>query len=87
MFVQESVRMKDEMMDIWGPWWELVHTKIKIGRLLLGYLGRVMEGELTGDPEECRDLYLQGVHLTCQVNALVTKLETKIHTFREEWTS
>lgn len=79
----QSARMKDAYADEIDSWLMLAYEKIRFGRLLLGYLSRVMEGAMSGDVEECRDLYLQGVQLTCQINACVTNLDAQVNSFRK----
>lgn len=81
-FELESARMKEEMMDVFAPWMNTALDKVKTGRLLLGYVSRVMEGVI-GDVEECRDLYLQGVQQTHIVLTAITELEVKIGLFND----
>lgn len=75
--------MKDAYASEMDEWLQLAYDKIAAGRLILGYLSRVMEGSMSGDVEECRDLYLQGVQLMCQIQACVAELDSKVQDFRE----
>lgn len=83
VFDAESTQMLDAYALEMDGWLQLAYDKIAVGRLILGYISRVMEGDMSGDVEECRDLYLQGVQLTCQINACITDLGTKVEEFRD----
>lgn len=50
-----------------------------MGRLILGYLGRVMEGRLAGDLAECHDLALQTYQLGSGLYSAVIGLEVSLH--------
>lgn len=55
---------------------DLYGERVKTGRLMLGYLGRVMDGNLSGDLEECRDLSLQIHQLASLLSSAVAELES-----------
>lgn len=59
------------------------YERIRVGRLVLGYLSRVMEGSISVDAEECRDLYLQGVLLACEMSKCMDHLEAQVEMFRD----
>lgn len=50
-------------------------AKAMTGRLILGYLGRAMEGEISGDIDEWRDLSLQIHDLAATLHQAVAALE------------
>ncbi|KZP10197.1 hypothetical protein FIBSPDRAFT_899895 [Athelia psychrophila] len=57
---------------------EAAEGKVTTGKLMLAYLGRVMDGELSGDLEECRDLALQIHQLSKTLHSVVIGLEYSI---------
>lgn len=67
-------------------WAEVYLQKIHIGRLILQYLSRVMDGQLLGGlapceltlQEECRDLSLQIHQLSTPVSSAVAGLEVSL---------
>lgn len=64
-------------------WSNVYVRKIGIGRLLLQYLGRVMDGKLLGGAElslqeECRDLALQIHQLATPITFAVAGLEVSL---------
>lgn len=62
-------------MDVWQ---DLYGERVKMGKLMLGYLGRVMDGNLSGDLEECRDLSLQIHQLASLLYSAVAGLESSL---------
>lgn len=69
-------RMPFDGMDAWLNQYQ---HKVIAGRLILGYLGRVMDGALLGDPEtECKDLALQVHQLGSPLYAAVVGLEVSL---------
>lgn len=61
--------------------WRIVEAtegKVTTGRLMLAYLGRVMDGELSGELEECRDLALQIHQLSNTLHSYVVGLEVSL---------
>jgi len=77
--------VKSKEPRIVADWIAGESRKVATGRLMLGYLGRVMEGQLPSDIEEWRDLYLQGHQLTRDFNAGVILLEHKLCAIRAEY--
>lgn len=71
-------------------WSESYVHKIRIGRLILQYLSRVMDGQLLGGlgaseltlQEECRDLSLQIHQLSTPVTSAVAGLEVSLKWIR-----
>lgn len=59
-------------------WLDAGERKVSTGRLMLGYLGRVMDGPLTGGLEEWRDLSLQGHQLGVSLYHAVVGLEVSL---------
>lgn len=64
-------------------WSEVYVRKIGIGRLILQYLGRVMDGEFLGGTElslqeECSDLALQVHQLATPISSAVAGLEVSL---------
>lgn len=57
---------------------EAAEGKVTTGKLMLAYLGRVMDGELSGDLEECRDLALQIHQLSKTLHSVVIGLEVSL---------
>lgn len=61
-----------------AAWLDIHHNKVSMGRLILGYLGRVMDGRLLGDLAECRDLALQTYQLGGALYSAVIGLEVSL---------
>lgn len=69
--------------DGMDAWCDQYQRKVVVGRLILKYLGRVMDGTLSGDLEaECRDLALQVHQLGSPLYAAVAGLEVSLHWVR-----
>lgn len=56
-------------------WIEQEQMKVSAGHLLLGYMGRVLEGEMTTDIEEWRDVFMQTYQLMLVLAPGVVGLE------------
>lgn len=76
------IKTKDH--GIAGGWIAEEDKKVAAGRLMLWYLGRIMEGQLPLDVEELRDLYLQGHQLTCDIDAAIIPLEQRLYAIKSE---
>lgn len=67
------------VFDGMDTWCSRYQRKVMVGRLILRYLGRVMDGALSGDLEaECRDLALQVHQLGSPLYAAVIGLEVSL---------
>jgi len=58
--------------------------KASSGHRMLGYLGRIMEGNLPADVDVLRDLYLQSHQLTCTFNTAITALEITLSAIQSD---
>lgn len=63
-FVIEWSRIRCQDNDHILAWFDKYKARIAIGGIALDYLGRVMEGTLTGSVIDWRDLYLQAYQST-----------------------
>lgn len=77
-FMQEWPQKKQQSHSNVAAWLEINSNKVSMGRLILGYLGRVMDGRLSGDLAECRDLALQTYQLGSALYSAVIGLEVSL---------
>lgn len=78
-FNEGWAKMACQSADALATWLELNEGKAAVGRMALGYLGRVMDGEVSGDIDEWRDLALQVHELTAMQHQAVAGLEVSLH--------
>lgn len=81
-FMEEWSAMRQQPDAVVGPWLEFNESKASIGRLILRYIGRVMDGRLSGDLAECRDLALQIHQLGSPLYSAVIGLEVSLRWVR-----
>jgi len=82
--MDEWQSVRGQRLDIVEEWFEERQKRLVNGRLVLGYLGRVMEGQLSFDVREFRDLYMQSHQLACTLYTGVMGLEHQLHSARLE---
>lgn len=63
-------------------WLDMHAAKAKIGRMVLAYLGRVMDGEISGGIDESRDLAMQVLSLASSLQQAVVALEVSVRWMR-----
>lgn len=79
-FMSDWVSHRHLASDAMDTWRNQYQRKVTAGRLILRYLGRVMDGELSGDLEsECRDLALQVHQLSSPLHTAVAGLEVSLN--------
>jgi len=76
--------IRGQSLNVVEEWFEERQRRLVNGRLLLGYLGRVIEGQLPSDVGECRDLYVQSHQLARALYTGVIGLEHQLHSARLE---
>lgn len=68
--------------EVSSSWLELNECKARVGRLVLGYVGRVLDGEVSDDINEWRDLSLQVHQLASSLHQAVIGLEVSVRLVR-----
>lgn len=81
-FADEWANISRQPTEVSSSWLALNEGKARIGRLVLGYLGRVMDGQISGDVEEWRDLSLQIQELAASLHQAVVGLEVSLRWVR-----
>lgn len=81
-FSDQWTHILQQRAEVSSSWLELNECKARIGRLVLGYLGRVMDGEVSNDIAEWRDLSLQVHQLTSSLHHAVIGLEVSVRCVR-----
>lgn len=77
-FIEEWSQVKRQPAAAILSWLEASESKATTGRLMLGYLSRVMDGQLPGGLEEWHDLSLQGHQLGASLYHAVIGLEVSL---------
>ncbi|KAF7971125.1 hypothetical protein HWV62_21998 [Athelia sp. TMB] len=78
-FIHEWPHIKCQGRTTIAEWLVINHSKASMGRMILGYLSQVMDGRLSGDLAECRDLALQTDQLDSVLYSAVIGLEVSFH--------
>lgn len=74
-------RSRQPVEDL-SSWLAFNEGKARIGRLVLGYLARVMDGQISGDVNDWRDLTLQTQELAASLHQAVAGLEVSLRWVR-----
>lgn len=81
-FVEGWTKVSRQSTEVLSTWLEHSEGKARIGRVVLAYLGRVMEGQISGDVDEWRDLSLQVHELGGSLHQAVAGLEVSLRWVR-----
>lgn len=81
-FADEYTKLLQPPTPVSSGWLELSAAKARIGRSVLAYLGRVMDGEISDDINEWRDLSLQVHQLASLLHQAVVGLEVSVRLVR-----
>lgn len=65
-------------------WMREQNAKVAAGRLLLGYIGRVMEGNMSEEIEDWRDIFLQSYQLMYSIAPGVVGQQRALRTLKFE---
>jgi hypothetical protein len=76
--------IKENDIDYALQWLEEEARKVTAGRRMMGYLGRIMEGQLPTDAETVRDLYVQGHQMTLLFDGVVIGLDSTLAILKSE---
>lgn len=85
LLAEKSVSLRKQGAGAASAWLDEEQVKVSTGRLLLGYVGRVMEGEMTTDMDEWRDLFAQTYQLMYLLAPAVVGLERGLRAVRVEF--
>ncbi|KZP14614.1 hypothetical protein FIBSPDRAFT_896487 [Athelia psychrophila] len=65
--------------------WRRGQAMVIAGQNAVGYLGRVMEGELPADDETLRDIYVQALQLSAILHRAVSGLQHRLDFVQKSW--
>jgi hypothetical protein len=76
--------IKENNIDYALQWLEEEARKVAAGHQMMGYLGRIMEGQLPTDVETACDLYVQGHKMTLLFDGVVIGLDSTLAILKSE---
>lgn len=81
-FADECAKISQWSVETLSSWLDQNAGKARIGRSVLAYLGRVMDGEVSNDIDEWRDLSMQVQQLVSSLHQAVVELEVSVRWVR-----